>query len=253
MYKLFTPFSANDGLKILTVTQAIAFLFIWFVFPSKVIPDPLEILRAWHVLAAQQGLLVELFNSAKTITIAILLSTIITLVITCLSTMRFFKPVAQWLTALRFLGFAGITFVFTLWTNSGAELKIWLLTFGMTAFLLTNVLAMVNEELEHQENIDYCKSLHLPKWRIVYEILIRGKIDDILDLVRQNAAIGWTLLSLVEGLVRSEGGIGALLLNHSRHLHLSSIAAIQLTILLYGVTQDISLRYIRRLVCPWIK
>ena len=83
--------------------------------------------------------------------------------------------------------------------------------------------------------------------------MLKGKLDQIFDHVRQNAAVGWTLLSMVEGLVRSEGGIGSLLLTQSKFLHLNSIFAIQLTILAYGIVQDLILRGLRELVCPYIK
>ena len=58
---------------------------------------------------------------------------------------------------------------------------------------------------------------------------------------------------MVEGLVRSEGGIGSLLLNQNKHLHLAGIFAIQLTILLYGLLQDYLLGLLRQAACPYIK
>ncbi|MBN4663922.1 hypothetical protein H4F36_24175 [Escherichia coli] len=76
---------------------------------------------------------------------------------------------------------------------------------------------------------------------------------DMLDLIRQNAAVGWTLLSMVEGLVRSEGGIGALLLNQNKYFNLSAVFAIQLTILAYGILQDFGLSYLRSVLCPWTR
>jgi NitT/TauT family transport system permease protein len=152
---------------------------------------------------------------------------------------------------MRFLGFAGITFIFTMLATDGGELKVWLLTFGMTVFLLTNMLSVTMSIT--QAEVDYAKTLRMSKLRTVYELLMRGKLADFLDMVRQNAAIGWTMLSMVEGLVRSEGGIGSLLLNQNKHLHLAGIFAIQLTILLYGLFQDYMLGLLRQAVCPHIK
>lgn len=56
---------------------------------------------------------------------------------------------------------------------------------------------------------------------------------------------------VVEGLVRAQGGIGTLLLNQNKSLNLAAIFAIQLTILVYGILQDIGLNYLRFVVCPW--
>lgn len=246
---MFKPFETVDKnvIKILATGQIIIFFVIWFAFPSVTIPDPIEIVRAWHKLASQNGMLLELYTSLTTILTAILWSSIISVSIGCLSHIAFFKLPAQWVTGLRFLGFAGITFLFTLWTDTGKELKMWLLTFGMTTFLLTNVLAI----LITQEETDYAHTLKMSGWGINYEIFLRGKLDEILDLIRQNAAIGWTLLSMVEGLVRYEGGIGALLLVQSKFLNLDAIFAIQLTILTYGILQDQALKWVRGIICPY--
>jgi len=244
------PFEPVGSLKILAIGQAIILLVLWFISPYKLIPNPLEILQAWEMLATTQGMLVELWKSSVTIASAIFYASAITLGLGVLYTAPAFKPIIRWMTSLRFLGFAGITFFFTLWTSDGAALKIWLLTFGMTAFLLTNMLAIIDSVT--QEEIDYAKTLGLSGWRATFEVVVRGRMDEAFDLIRQNAAIGWTLLSMVEGLVRYEGGIGALLMNMSKHLNLDAIFAIQLTILVYGILQDYALRWIRNIICPYV-
>lgn len=136
-----------------------------------------------------------------------------------------------------------------MWTDDGAGLKLWLLVFGMTVFLLTNALSVLNGIT--QEQLDYGRTLRLGGWGLAWELYGRGKLADNLDLLRQNAAIGWTLLSMVEGLVRGEGGIGSLLLTQSKNLNLSQIFAIQFTILGYGMLQDYGLVWLRKLVCPY--
>lgn len=249
--RLFTPFAHNGIGVALVASQIFILLVIWILSPSKIIPTPMEIVTAWNEMARDQGLLIELGNSAMTILKAIGLSTLISMTIACMSTMAFFKSAAKWLTSLRFLGFAGITFLFTLWTSNGAELKLWLLTFGMTAFLLTNILSTVDSVT--QQDLDYARTMQLGPWRTAYETIIRGKLADILDLIRQNAAMGWTILSMVEGLVRSEGGIGTLLLNQNRHFHLAAVFAIQITILIYGLLQDFLMKMLSDTACPYVK
>lgn len=251
--KFFKPFEqiGSSPLKILALGQAVILLTLWFSMPASLLPTPGGILEAWHKLASTQGLFIELANSSKTIVVSIFWASLITLVLGILYTAAAFKPVIRWLTSFRFLGFAGITFFFTLMTSDGAALKIWLLTFGMTAFLLTNMLAIIDSV--SQDEIDYAKTLGLTSWSATYELVVRGKMDEAFDLIRQNAAIGWTLLSMVEGLVRYEGGVGALLMNQSKHLNIDAIFAIQLTILIYGIFQDYTLRYIRHLICPYVK
>jgi NitT/TauT family transport system permease protein len=56
---------------------------------------------------------------------------------------------------------------------------------------------------------------------------------------------------MVEGIVRSEGGVGVMLLNQSKHFRLADVFAIQFVILLVGLLQDFGIGLARRLVCPY--
>jgi hypothetical protein len=72
-----------------------------------------------------------------------------------------------------------------------------------------------------------------------------------LETLRQNAAMGWMMLTMVEGVVRSEGGVGTMLLNENKHLRLDAVFALILVVLLVGVVQDYALAWLRRIVCPY--
>jgi NitT/TauT family transport system permease protein len=78
-----------------------------------------------------------------------------------------------------------------------------------------------------------------------------GTADKALEVMRQNAAMGWMMLTMVESFVRSEGGVGVLLLNNEKYMKLSEVFAIQLTILVVGLLQDSAIGLFRRLVCPY--
>lgn len=251
---LFTPYALGQrfSIKFLAGVSIALLMVFWALTPTSTgVPSQLEIARSWDTLAKSQGLLLELFNSTVVIWKALILSALISGGIAALYTSDLFKPLGTFIASMRFLGFAGLTFLFTLWTSDGHQLKLALLTFGMTVFLTRSTIDMVKSI--PQSDIDYARSLGLKGWGLTWEIIIRGKSGDMLDLVRQNAAVGWTLLSMVEGLVRSEGGIGALLLNQNKYFNLSAVFAIQLTILAYGVLQDVGLSYLRSALCPWTK
>lgn len=91
----------------------------------------------------------------------------------------------------------------------------------------------------------------MKEWRVVYEVIIIGQIDKVFDVMRQNVAIGWLMLSFVEGMNRSEGGIGAMLLNQNKHFHLAAVMAIQLIILVMGLAQDYAICLLKDLFCPY--
>jgi NitT/TauT family transport system permease protein len=55
---------------------------------------------------------------------------------------------------------------------------------------------------------------------------------------------------MVEGISRSEGGIGAMLLNQNKHFRLAEVFAIQIMILLIGLLQDYGIGALQRLLFP---
>lgn len=251
---LFTPFflGRRFSVKFLAAGQLIILLGLWVVAPATTgIPSPLAVAAEWNNLALNKGMLLELGKSIEVIAYALVFSSLIAWVLAAMQTATMFKPSGALISALRFLGFAGLTYLFTLWTSSQFSLKVSLLTFGMTVFLARSMIDVVNST--PQSEIDYARSLGLGGWGLTWELMVRGKSGDMLDLIRQNAAVGWTLLAMVEGITRSSGGIGALLLGENKYFNLASVFAIQLTILGYGIFQDYLLSGFRALVCPWTR
>ena len=243
----FTPVR-HSWAKALVAVQAAVAVGAWALAGSKALPGPLDVLHAWLQLFGQQDLLGELWTSVKVSTAALAVSTVAAVAVACLSTAPVFMPAARLSASLRFLGFAGLSYVFMLGTSDAQWLRVSILAFGMFVFMVTSLLAEI--AATPRDQIDHCRTLGMKHWRITAEVVL-GKGDTILDLMRQNAAVGWTLLTLVEGMTRSEGGIGALLLNQNRYFLLSGVFAIQLTILAYGVAQDLFLAHLKAIVCPY--
>lgn len=250
---MFIPYAQGRkfSVRFLAIAQLVIMAIIWLFLPANVgIPTPQAIATAWNDLALNQGLLVELLRSVTTILKALFLSAVIAFGTAYLTTADAFKATGTFIASMRFLGFAGLTFLFTLWVGgNGANLKLAMLTFGMTVFLMRSTV----DEIKSipGESVDYARSLGLRGWEITYEIGIRGRLHAMLDLLRQNAAIGWTLIVIVESYVRSDGGIGALLAVQAKYFNLPAVFAIQLTILAYGILQDMALSLLRATVCPY--
>ena len=85
----------------------------------------------------------------------------------------------------------------------------------------------------------------------MYEVVILGQTDKAFDVLRQNVAISWMMLSMVEGMSRSEGGIGAMLMTENKYFHLPEIFAIQIVILTVGLLQDYALGVLKSVICPY--
>jgi NitT/TauT family transport system permease protein len=238
-----------NTLRIIIAFQVAVLLVIWINSPFKVLPQPMEVLRAFRDLWMNQGLARELWTSFTVNLQALALSTLISLGMSYLTVLPFFRPVALALSKGRFLGLIGLTFVFTLMVGGGRPLKLALLVFGMTVFFITSMASVVLEI--PRERFDHARTLRMGEWQVVWEVVVLGTIDRAIEVLRQNAAIGWMMLTMVEGISRSEGGIGAMLLNQNKHFHIAEVFAIQITILLVGLFQDYLIGGLQRLLCPY--
>lgn len=64
-------------------------------------------------------------------------------------------------------------------------------------------------------------------------------------------AMGWMMLPMVEGLFRSEGGIGVMLLVENKYLRLDYVYGIVLMVGLIGLTGDWLILFTKKELCPY--
>jgi len=239
--------AVSSGIAYAVVTAA-TIVFAWQATASA-LPSPGEVFGSLATLWHEQGLFDELATSFALNLEAIAWSSAIALALAYLTVLPAMRPLAAALSKLRFTGLVGWAFVFTLYARDGHQLKLWMLVFGTTPFLLTAMTAIVADI--PREKFDHARTLHTSEWRVVWEVVVRGTADQALEAIRQSAAMGWMMLTMVEGVVRSEGGIGALMLNEHKHLELGAVFALILVVLLVGVVQDRALAGLRNTVCPY--
>jgi NitT/TauT family transport system permease protein len=236
-------------MRLILLVQAGAALLFWWTSPVSVLPNPAEVATALRRLWFQEGLGRELITSFTLNLEALALTLLISLVLSYLTVVPVFRPLASAVSKGRFLGLIGLTFLFTLVLGGGRPLKVALLVFGMTVFFVTSMADVV--AAIPKENFDHARTLRMGEWRVVWEVVVRGTGDKAMEALRQNAAIGWMMLTMVEGISRSEGGIGAMLLNQNRHFRLAEVFAIQILILVVGVLQDYGIGALKRLLFPY--
>ena len=239
---------SKNAVRILIATQvALAFL-LWAFSPFVLLPKPTEVFSALGDLW-NQGLGSELITSFYLNLQAIALATAVSLLLAYATVMPFFRPIVALLSKLRFLSLVGLTFFFTLMAKSGHELKLSLLAFSVSVFFVTSMADVIETILK--EKFDLARTLRMREWRVVWEVIVLGQADKAFDVLRQNAAIGWMMLTMVEGIVRSEGGVGTILLDQNHHFRLAAVFAIQLTILMLGLLQDYGIGMMKNLLCPY--
>jgi NitT/TauT family transport system permease protein len=212
-------------------------------------PTPARVFSALGTLVSEGGLLGELLTSLTLFAEALLIAALLSMGLAYLSVVPALRPIIGALTKARFLSLVGLTFVFTMTFGGGHPLKLSLLVFGISAFLLTSMMDVV--AAVPTERLDHARTLRMGDWRVVWEVVILGQMGLAFDALRQNAAIGWMMLTMVEGIARSEGGIGALLIDQNKHFHLAGIIAIQGVFLIAGFFQDLFLAWLKGVLVPF--
>jgi NitT/TauT family transport system permease protein len=227
---------------------ALAALGAWFASPWKSLPTPGEIWRALGSLWWEHGMGPELWTTMKLIGHATLLTVVVSMLLSYATVLPVLRPLALGISKLRFLGLTGLVFPFTLMTGGGYPLKVALLTFGMATFFVTSM-AQIVVEIPRAE-FDYMRVLGASELRILWEVVVRGTLDRALDVLRQNVAMGWAMITMVEGISRAEGGVGALILNENKHFLLAEVYAILVVILFVGLLMDYGMGVLTNILCP---
>lgn len=240
---------SKSGLAILIAAETAVALLVWLNSPFKVLPTPMEVLSALSNLWTTQGLGHELVTSFSLNVEALAWSTAISLVLSYLTVVPLFRPLVAAFSKGRFLSLAGFTVIFTVALGGGHALKLWLLVSAVVVFQVTAMASVV--ACIPREQFDHARTLRMSEWRVVWEVVVLGTADKAFEVLRQNAAMGWMMLTMVEGIVRSEGGVGGMIISQQKFFRLDSIWAIQLVILIVGMGQDWFIGFVRRLCCPY--
>jgi NitT/TauT family transport system permease protein len=240
---------SKSALRFIIVFQIAVLLLVWSTSSYVFLPKPLGVWRAFVDLWNHEGLGQELIVSFLLNVQAMAWATVISLGLAYLTVVPVFQPIAHAVSKGRFLGMVGLTFFFTIIFATGHRLKVSLLVFGVAVFFVTSMIDVVAQV--PREKFDLARTLRMGEWRVVWEVIILGRADAAFDAMRQNAAMGWMMLTMVEGISRSEGGIGALLLNQNKHFRLEAVFAIQIAILLIGLFQDYALGLAKRFLFPY--
>jgi NitT/TauT family transport system permease protein len=253
MKTIFQPFARISPFTfwMLAATQLVVALVIWHTTANGLIPTPSKVIAAFGQLAGSSLLWDNILVSMGLTLKAMAVSILITLLFAWLSVVPFFQGLARFLVKCRYLTLTGLIFIFTLLTQDGSQLKLSLLVFGIVPFFLTSFLSVIINR-NPQENA-LCQTLGYNRWQTLWEVIAVGKADQVLEILRQNFAIAWLMITLVEGLSMSEGGIGTLLIKYNKYNDMNNVLALQGAIFGIGIGFDYLLGSLRHWLFPYTK
>jgi NitT/TauT family transport system permease protein len=250
MTQLLTP---NEKISRQLTTQITMawiglWLICWVMFRPVVLPSPFEVLEALPDLWMNNDLGQELFTSFFSNMKALALSTVLSLTLAYLSVIPSVRPMVHGISKLRFISPISFRFAFILLLASGYAVKLSVLTLGITVFFVTSMLSIVDSI--PKERFDHARTLRMTEWQIVWYVIIRGTLGQAIDVLRDNAAMGWSMIMMVEGILREQGGLGVVLIDQGKHLNTANVYAVILCIIGVGLLQDYALGQMKRVVSP---
>lgn len=248
MKNIITPFeNISKNTKLIIILVWILALFgIWFLSSMgerHLFPSPQQVFQGFSELY-NEGLVVHIGSSLLLCFSAIIIAIIISLTFSYLSTVPVIQPVAKALSKLRYLPLTGITFYLAILISDARTMQIWVLVVFMSTYLTTSLLSMVNSI--PQEEFDHARSLGCNRWEVLWEVVVKGRIDYVIDVIRQNLAIVWMMLVTVESILVAAGGLGFLIKNSDKFMNHGRIIALQIVILAVGLSIDFVLNYLRK-------
>lgn len=222
---------------------------VWVVFQPAIFPSPFDVLRAFPPLWLEDGLGQEIVTSLSVSLEALALSTAIALPLAYVSRVPALRPLATGAAQMRFLSPAVFYLLLLFLTPSAHAVKVWMLTMGEACFLVTSMIDVV--DAIPNERFDDCRTLRMSEWKATWYVVVRGTLHDAMKAIRANNAMAFSMLMMVEGIVRSEGGLGVLALNGEKHFDFAQVYAICCAILILGLGIDYVITSLDRIFCPW--
>ncbi|MCD9014461.1 ABC transporter permease [Parachryseolinea silvisoli] len=251
---IFSPLTQIKGRTsiILIVVEAFLALLLWeIVGQNGLIPVPSKILTSVVAIVTSSYFVDNLFSSLTLTFTGMGISIVLALLVSYLSLIPVFAPIAKFIVKCRYLTLTGLIFLFTLLTQDGHQLKLSLLIFGIVPFFVTSLLAII-EAINVQE-YELCKTLRMNNWQTLWEVVIIGRLDQVFEVMRQNFAIAWMMITMVEGLSMSEGGLGTMLIKSNKYIDLGTVFGILVIIFALGIFFDFLLRNLRHWLFPYTK
>lgn len=245
LFKPFETISKNSRLIIVFswIVMVLAFWFVSSMGDRHLFPSPKQVLTGFTELY-NEGLVVHIASSLWLCLRAILIAVVISLILTYLSTIPVITPVAKTISRLRYLPLTGITFYLAIIISDARTMQVWVLVVFMSTYLTTSLLSMISAI--SQEEFDHARSLQCNRWEVLWEVVIKGRIDHVIEVIRQNLAIVWMMLVTVESILVAAGGLGFLIKNSDKFMNHGRIIALQIVILVVGLAIDFSLSFLRK-------
>jgi len=250
MKGILSPFEKIKSSTELTIRLGwlISILTLWvtssYIGQTHIFPTPIQVLEGFGALW-NEGLTVHIGSSLSLCGQAVLISVLFSLSFCYLSPVPILQPISSFISKFRYLPLAGIAFYLSILISDARITQVSILVVFMSTFFATSILGVIKDI--PQEEFDHARALGCSRWEILYEVVIKGRFDYVIESIRQNLAIVWMMLITVESLLAAAGGLGFLIKNSDKLGNQGRVIALQIIILSIGILLDYILTSIRKM------
>ena len=156
-----------------------------------------------------------------------------------------FDPPIEFYRPLPPLGYLPLTVI---WFGIGETQKLVLLFLAMFAPIVLNTRAGVRSVAIEQIHAAY--SLGASRAQVLWHVILKGAMPEILTGMRIGIGFGWTTLVAAE-LVATEEGLGAMIMSASEFLVTSVVIMGIIVIGIIAYCFDLFMRWLERKLVPW--
>lgn len=227
-------------------------LLFWFFNPIKALPYPSEVLQALGRLwsgGGGQNLVYNVYVTLKLNVVGLLYSSVLSLLIAYLSVIPVFQPFNKMVQWLRYIPIVGFNLVFLSLFTIGWPMKVAMLTTGMTFFLVTSMTGVIASV--PRMKYELARVLGYNDWQVFYTVVVRPTLPQMIDVIAQNAAIGWVMITAIETYNRTEGGIGSQIYAYSSTNQLAEVYSYLAVIGIIAVLEDGFFTLLKRVLFPY--
>lgn len=215
--------TSNWRFAIAIAVTAVVILAVWQFYPSYILPRPWETVQR-GISLFERGLIGDVGVSVWIIIRAGLISFVIGSIVSYGLFLSDLKPTVHFIAILRCLPMSAPVVLLLALHFNGDDLKLYTMVFIITVYF---VAANVQSNFGISPQMVYHGfTLGMSRWQILWHRVIRGGMFyNIMNFI-PNLGMGWSMLTLIEGLSRSSGGIGDVMLQQEKIFSFSGIAAL---------------------------
>jgi NitT/TauT family transport system permease protein len=170
-------------------------------------------------------------------------------IIAYLSVIPVFQPFNKMVQWLRYLPVVGFNLVFLSLFSIGWPMKVAMLATGMSFFLVTSMTGVITAI--PRMRYELAKVLGYNDWQVFYSVVMRPTLPQMIDVIAQNAAIGWVMITAIETYNRTEGGIGSQIYAYSSTNNLAAVYAYLIIIGVIAISEDWLFLLMKRVFFPY--